>query len=218
MSVVLVDDHPLLSLGLVQGLAARGIDAMAVPPASPRRFVPRLMEEVGSPDLVVLDLSMPEVPDTPELVAELVAQGLRVLMLSGSEDTEGLARCLVAGALGIVSKDETVSAILDTIERAASGQVVRPVDRVDRLRQFEEAGRVRRSHLAVFDELTRSEEHVLRMLAEGRCAASIAEVRFVSLPTVRSQIKAILAKLGVSSQLEAVALAHRSGWMERATA
>ncbi len=216
MSVVLVDDHPLLSLGLVQGLAAQGVDAVAVPPEPPPRFVRRLREEIGAPDLVVLDLSMPAVPDTPELVADLVAHGVRVLMLSGSEDSDQLARCLLAGAVGIVSKDETVSAILDTIECAAAGEEIRPVDRVDRLRRFEQADRARRSHLAIFEGLTPSEQEVLCMLAQGRSAASIAEARFVSLPTVRSQIKAVLAKLGVTSQLEAVALAHRSGWLNRA--
>ena len=49
-------------------------------------------------------------------------------------------------------------------------------------------------------------------LLEGHCAEEIAEVSFVSISTIRSQIKSILQKLGVNSQLAAVALARRSGW------
>ena len=47
---------------------------------------------------------------------------------------------------------------------------------------------------------------------EGHCAEEIAQAAFVSISTVRSQIKAILQKLGVSSQLAAVALARRADW------
>ena len=46
----------------------------------------------------------------------------------------------------------------------------------------------------------------------GRAATEIAEESFVSLSTVRSQIRAVLAKLGVHSQLAAVAMAHQAGW------
>ena len=47
---------------------------------------------------------------------------------------------------------------------------------------------------------------------EGHCAEDIAKAAFVSISTVRSQIKAILLKLGVNSQLAAVAMARRAGW------
>ena len=52
-------------------------------------------------------------------------------------------------------------------------------------------------------------------IAAGRCVAQIAEQSFVSVPTVRTQVRQVLAKLDVSSQLEAVALARRSGWLDR---
>lgn len=61
-----------------------------------------------------------------------------------------------------------------------------------------------------FAELTSREQDVLAELIAGRSAAEIAAAQHVSLATVRSHIRAVLAKLGVSSQLAAVALAHRS--------
>ena len=63
-----------------------------------------------------------------------------------------------------------------------------------------------------FESLSRRESEVLRLLMEGHSVAKIAESSFVSVGTVRTQVKAILRKLGVNSQAAAVALAYRSGW------
>jgi two-component system, NarL family, nitrate/nitrite response regulator NarL len=63
-----------------------------------------------------------------------------------------------------------------------------------------------------FDRLTPREEEVLLALMSGAKARDICLQSFVSMPTVRSQIRAILTKLGVTSQLAAVALAYQSGW------
>jgi two-component system nitrate/nitrite response regulator NarL len=63
-----------------------------------------------------------------------------------------------------------------------------------------------------FEQLTRRERQVLLALMRGATAREISRESYVSLPTVRSQIRSILLKLGVSSQLSAVVLAYRSGW------
>lgn len=66
--------------------------------------------------------------------------------------------------------------------------------------------------LLEFNRLTPREEEVLFALMRGAKARDICAQSFVSMPTVRSQIRAILTKLGVTSQLAAVALAYQSGW------
>jgi two-component system, NarL family, nitrate/nitrite response regulator NarL len=63
-----------------------------------------------------------------------------------------------------------------------------------------------------FERLSRREQEVLLALMRGSTARDICKQSYVSLPTVRSQIHSILSKLGVSSQVAAVALAYRSGW------
>jgi DNA-binding NarL/FixJ family response regulator len=63
-----------------------------------------------------------------------------------------------------------------------------------------------------FRQLSRRERQVLIALMRGETATQISRESYVSLPTVRSQIRSILVKLGVSSQLAAVVLAYRSGW------
>lgn len=70
-------------------------------------------------------------------------------------------------------------------------------------------------HDVGFGRLTAREKHVLLRLIEGLSADAVARESVVSVATVRSQIRSVLAKLGVHSQLEAVALARRVGWPER---
>jgi len=65
---------------------------------------------------------------------------------------------------------------------------------------------------AGFERLTPKERQVLMALMRGETARQISRRSFVSLTTVRSQIRSVLAKLGVSSQLGAVVLAYQSGW------
>jgi two-component system, NarL family, nitrate/nitrite response regulator NarL len=67
-------------------------------------------------------------------------------------------------------------------------------------------------NVAAFEHLTRREREVLIGLMRGATAGEISKENYVSLPTVRSQIRSILCKLGVNSQLAAVAFAYRSGW------
>ena len=69
-----------------------------------------------------------------------------------------------------------------------------------------------RQALSPFEQLTTRERSVLAALVQGYAAEEIAETQFVALTTVRSQIRAILRKLGVRSQLAAVAHANRVGW------
>jgi DNA-binding CsgD family transcriptional regulator len=72
----------------------------------------------------------------------------------------------------------------------------------------------RRQTTALFESLTRREQEALCLIAEGHGAAEIAGLWEVALPTVRSHIRAVLAKLGVTSQLRAAAMARDSGWYE----
>ena len=68
--------------------------------------------------------------------------------------------------------------------------------------------------LKQFEQLSPREQEVLLAMMRGRMARDICKQYYVSLATVRSQIHSILSKLGVSSQLAAVALAYQSGWPE----
>jgi DNA-binding NarL/FixJ family response regulator len=125
------------------------------------------------------------------------------------------ARCVEAGAAGVASKAEPFDRLLDAARRAARGEPA-----IGRLQREELLGELRRSRaeradrLAPFERLTPKEASVLRALAQGRSAEAIARSSYVSLPTVRTQIRGILVKLGVSSQLAAVGMAIERRWLD----
>jgi DNA-binding NarL/FixJ family response regulator len=118
-----------------------------------------------------------------------------------------MAGAVAAGAIGAVSKSATLQVLLDTVFAAAAGdEVMTEEERNEWLLRYQSYQAQRREldqHLA---RLTPREREVLDLLDQGNSARTIAVHLVVSLTTVRAQIRAILAKLDVKSQLEAVAL------------
>src|SRR5581483_11733725 len=105
------------------------------------------------------------------------------------------------------SKTESFDAVLDKVQRALNGSPVNPVaDREELLGELRRHREADRERLAPFASLSPREREVMGMILDGKSAETIAEESFVSVTTVRSQIRAILQKLGVNSQLAAVAL------------
>ena len=100
-----------------------------------------------------------------------------------------------------------------SIREAIDG--VAPNSDAERYRWLLEAHKARDEHrnaLTPFEELTKSEADVLVGLIDGETAAEVAASRFVAISTVRTHVRQILRKLGVNSQLAAVAMAREAGW------
>jgi DNA-binding NarL/FixJ family response regulator len=145
----------------------------------------------------------------------LVDAGVRVLVVSGVTDELEIAATLEAGATGFVSKTRAVDELVDAVVRSAEGEHVVPAaERQRLLLQLRQWRCHKAAEQAPLECLTPREREVLRQLADGHAVNEIAETSFVSVATVRSQVRAILLKLEVGSQLEAVAVAHRHGWFE----
>jgi DNA-binding NarL/FixJ family response regulator len=215
LRALLVDDHQLLAQSLSLALGLEGVTC-AVAELDDRD---RLVDLVRScpPDLVLLDLELGgAIGDGSDLVAPFVEAGCTVLVVSASANRELCGRALEQGAVGIVRKDVPFDELLSTAVAAARGeQVMAPALRQRLLGELR-AERIRRAAVqAPFLRLTGREAQVLRALADGSSVSTIATQWFVSEATVRSQVRGILTKLGVSSQLEAVALAHRCEWLPR---
>ncbi len=126
-----------------------------------------------------------------------------------------LARCVEEGAVAILDKSMDVSTLVRLVQDAGSlERLISQTDRYrldDELRQYRARRRDERKPL---QRLTPRERAVLHELTQGRRPNEIANRFFVSLNTVRSQIKSILSKLGVHSQVQAVAMATRSHWFD----
>jgi two-component system, NarL family, nitrate/nitrite response regulator NarL len=112
-----------------------------------------------------------------------------------------------------VSKAESLDRLTQAIADAVGGHsVMRPADREALLEAARRAQADDDERLAPFAALTTRERQVLAHLMHGHSAEEISRVEFVSLATVRSQIRGILQKLDVSSQLAAVTMAQQAGW------
>lgn len=210
---VLVDDHRLLAQSLALALGFEGIDC-SIPALTSREHLVREVVD-GPPALVLLDLDLGDpIGDGADLVDPFVRAGCRVLVVSGSTDLDQVCRALDAGAAGVVGKDAPFERLLETTLAVARGEEVLASDeRLSMLDAARQRRTARQQQLAPFERLSTREAQVLRALASGQSVGAIAEAWFVAEATVRSQVRAILTKLDVSSQLEAVAAAHSRQWL-----
>ncbi len=197
---------------LASALRQQGLEAEVATAATPEALLDDARRT--RPAVVLLDLDLgPPLGSGLDLIGPLLAAGATVVMVTGVTDRARLGACLEAGAAGVVSKAVGLPDLLTAVSRAARGEsALDPAER-DGLLAALRARRLDESHrLAPFWSLSGREQEVLARLVSGEQAEAIAAGSFVSVSTVRSQIRAILLKLGVKSQLAAVALARQAGW------
>jgi DNA-binding NarL/FixJ family response regulator len=210
--LLILEDHELLSGTLALALRQRGLHVEAMNGPSREAVLERVA--ALAPVLVLLDLDLgPALGNGVELVRPLVEAGARVVIMSGDTSRPRLGACVEAGASGIVPKASRFDELVEAVQRSAEGRDLLPEsERQSLLAELRESRRAGQRRLAPFHSLTPREQAVLARLMAGESAEAIAEHSYVSLATVRSQIRGILTKLGVNSQLAAVALAREAGW------
>jgi DNA-binding NarL/FixJ family response regulator len=201
---LIVDDHPLTRAALVGLLEQHGF-AVVAEASDGEEAVGRAREL--QPDIVLLDLSMPGLGGLearPRLRAAAPVCEVVVLTASGTE--ENLLAAIRAGAAGYLLKTEPPERIAEFLEgvsrgeAALSGEVARRL--LDRVR---EGGRLDSGVPEAFAaELSAREVEVLLLLDEHLGTDEIAGRLFISEHTVRSHVKSLLRKLGVSSRREAL--------------
>lgn len=209
--VAIIDDHDLLAQSLAMALDRSGFETITVKPSDNATMLSQL--RAAGTELVLLDLDLGETPASVlSLIGELRTGGATVLMLTGITDRPRLAECVEAGAMGILAKSLDVGRLITAIEDASRGRpLLTAVGRDDLLAALR-SHRARNGALAErFAQLSVREREVLNGLVQGMSVDEIATEGFVSVSTVRSHVKAVLRKLGVRSQLAAVALAHELG-------
>jgi two-component system nitrate/nitrite response regulator NarL len=212
--VVIIEDHALLAQSLAFALANLGIDVSVLHDLEPPVVLGAL--RAGDYDLVLLDFDLGDAGVGLHLIPGIVALGLKVVMLTGETNPLTLAECVEAGAIGIINKSEPFERLIEQVSDVSVGRGILSAAAREQLLADLRAHRAREGEqLAPFQRLTVREAEVLQDLVDGKNAERIANESFVSIATVRSHIKAVLAKLGVNSQLAAVALAQRSGWVSK---
>jgi len=214
LRVLIVDDHALIAQGVKVALEAEGIGAEICTGPT----IGDVLLAAGSlqPHVVLLDLQLGgSLGSGLDLIQPLGHNGARVVILSGLTDRPTLATCLEAGAYGLAGKNEPFEALVAKVVAAAEGRpLLSEQERYALLDELRGWRADERERLAPFASLTPRESDVLADLMRGRQA----EAHYVSLATIRSQIRSILQKLGVSSQLAAVAMAREADWSPDAPA
>jgi DNA-binding NarL/FixJ family response regulator len=213
LRILIVDDQRLLAESLSLALRLEGFDPVVASVADRDDLVRQLRED--PPAVVLLDLDLGgELGDGATLVAPCVAAGARVVVMTGTKDRLWATSALEQGASAVLDKGIASEELLETVMSVARGEpVLATAERDLLLRELRHHRTTQARDLAPFETLSPREQEVLRALAVGLTVPRIAERRVVSEATVRSQVHAILSKLDVRSQLEAVAAARRVGWL-----
>lgn len=212
--IVIVDDHGLLGQSLSFALNADGLRAERCPNLTEDDILASVAP--GDVEVVLLDLDVGgELGSTLPLIPEIVGTGTKVVMMTGVTDRVRLAECVEAGAIGIVAKSEPFDDLVDAVRRVTErGNLLSHEQRENYLGELRRHRAETHARLETFERVTPRESQVLAALIDGRSAEQIATEWVVSIATVRSQIRTLLLKLGVNSQLSAVALARKAGWQE----
>jgi DNA-binding NarL/FixJ family response regulator len=210
--ILVVDDHPITRDALASLLAQGGFDVVGE--AADGHEAIELARSL-QPELVLLDLTMPGLDGLsalPGLREAAPEAEIVVLTASGTEDN--LLTAIRAGAAGYLLKSESPDRIVTFLrgvargEAALSGEVARSL-----LDQVRAGGRLGGSVPdAITTALSARELEVLLLLDEHLSTDAIADRLYISEHTVRSHVKSLLRKLGVSSRraaLEQLALARR---------
>jgi DNA-binding NarL/FixJ family response regulator len=201
--ILIVDDHPLTRDALAALLEQQGFDVVGE--ASDGAEAVTAVRGL-QPDLVLLDLTMPGMDGLtalPRIREE--APTCEVVVLTASDAEENLLGAIRAGASGYLLKTESpeqIAAFLRGVARgdaALSGGVARRL--LDRVR---EGGRLDGIPDSITQVLSAREVEVLLLLDEHLGTDEIAQRLFISEHTVRSHVKSLLKKLGVSSRREAL--------------
>jgi DNA-binding NarL/FixJ family response regulator len=211
-AVAIVEDHLLLAETLCTALHQRGVDATVVPVQESAAMLGALLD--AAPDVVLLDLDLGRFGDSTPLIAPLSAAGIRVLVVTGVAERLRVAQAVEQGAFGIQPKALGFDALLATATAVLAGvTVLDATDRAALLTDLAQARAERERACVAYRQLTAREQGTLQALGEGRSVHEIAGDWVLSEATVRTHVRGVLVKLGVASQLAAVAAARRRGWL-----
>jgi DNA-binding NarL/FixJ family response regulator len=209
LRVMLVDDHDLFRTGLRNLLEEQGVQIVAE--ASDGAAALTLVTELA-PDVVVMDLNMPGmngIEATREVVR--VAPLTRVVVLTISDQDEDVMDAILAGACGYLLKDSSIQDLMQGIRAASIGEALISPHIAAKVLQRIRATGVPTEAGASKPELSDRETEVLRLIANGKDNAQIAEDLHISPKTVKNHISNILMKLQIENRIQAAVYAVRRG-------
>lgn len=208
ITVFVADDHPVYREGVVRAIKARP-DFELIGEAADGRAALEAIRELA-PRIAVLDMQMPGLQGQDVLQA-IRRDGLptRVVLLSAHLDSDTVYKAVADGAGAYLSKESTRERICDAVAAVARGEVVLSSEiqagLASEIQMREKEGRT---------ILTPREQQILRLTAGGNSAPDIGKMLHLSPATVKTHLKSLYEKLGVSDRAAAVAEGMRRGLLE----
>ncbi|MFE6668574.1 response regulator [Streptomyces sp. NPDC057697] len=211
VSVLLVDDEPLVRAGLRAVLEAQP-DIEVVGEAGDGAAVIPLLRQLR-PDVVAMDVRMPLMDgiEATRVVLRTVPDPPKILVVTTFENDEYVYEALRAGADGFLLKRARPAEIVHAVRLVAEGESLLFPAAVRQLAAEYGTSKAR----AVMERaaLTERESVVLRLMARGLSNAEIAAKLVVGVETVKTHVSSVLAKLGARDRTQAVIAAYESGFV-----
>ena len=209
-SALIVDDHPLfcdalsMTLGAVANIrdiqtAANLTDALS------------LIGTGFSPDLVVLDLNLPDVDGLDGLIRVRNTASVPVVVVSSMADNRVITSTIKAGASGFVPKHSKREIFAAAIKSIRQGHIFVP-DGFVLLDDGQLGTPMQSDILARLATLTNQQARILQLICEGKLNKQIAYDLTIAETTVKAHVTAIMRKLGVQSRTQAVLLAKEASF------
>jgi DNA-binding NarL/FixJ family response regulator len=209
--VFIVDDHPIVRRGLTQLLADES-DLEVCGEAPDGSVALRLLDETR-PDVIIVDLSLERGIGGIELIKEIRArnEGMKILVSSMHDEKLFAERCLNAGAMGYVNKQEAPEKIVTAIRRVLAGKVYVSEEMSERFLARMVQGEDLRERTSAIDSLSDRELEVFELIGRGETTRQIAQDLHLSVKTIETYRENIKAKLSLANTNEL--MQHAVKWV-----
>ena len=200
--ILIADDHMLLRIGLTSFISGKD-DLQCVGEADNGRTAVELSLKL-KPDVVIMDLMMPEMSgaEATRLIHDKLPE-TRIVVLTSYGTSKELAEAIANGASAALMKDISTADLVAAIRQVAAGKTILPPELTSAA-----------NGNGLHPTLTEHQLKILAALASGRSNIDIGKAFGITENTVKKIVSTIFAKLGASSRVEAVAIAHRERLIE----
>ncbi len=214
IAVLIVDDDPLVRAGLTMMLGGAPTSA-SLGEAADGAQVAGLVDTLA-PDVILMDIRMPDHgrPGRDRAGARSKPDAPEVIVLTTFDADEHVLRALRAGAAGFLLKDTPPAEIVEAVREVARGNPVLSPQVTRRLMdRVAETGHDRRKAVALarLATLNAREREVAVAVGHGGSNAQIGAELYLSVPTVKTHVSSILAKLGFNNRVQIALLVHDAG-------
>jgi two-component system nitrate/nitrite response regulator NarL len=162
-----------------------------------------------TPDVALLDMAMGDAFSVARQWGRMAAtgsDGTRIVALGMAENEAEVLNCAQLGIAGFITRDASITDMLEAIEATARGEVHCSPKIAGSL--FRRVAALSSSHRAASNALTARESQILRLLQQGMSNKMISRSLGIELPTVKNHVHSILGKLGIHRRTEAISLLY----------